>query len=215
MPTLPTSTTALRIALPLTLAAALAGAAAVPVRPAPPAVRPVAELDTQRLAGTWFEIARLPSRFQAQCASDATAHYEPQADGSLRVTNSCRTPTGKMETFVGRAWPAQRKATAGKLKVSFLPRWLQWLPVGQGDFWVVMRDAGYRWVVLSDPERQNLWLLSRDPALPADQLERIVDRLAAQGYPTRQLVLTKQSAVLREIGADQADSAARRPHLMV
>lgn len=161
-------------------------------------VKPVAQVDPQRFAGTWYEVARLPNRFQADCASDVVARYEPQADGTLRVTNSCRTPTGKLETDVGRAWSVEKdRRNVARLKVSFMPRWLQWLPVARGDFWVVSLDADYRTAVVSDPQRQHLWVLARTPDLPPRELGRIVDRLSAQGYPTDQLVLTRQSAALR------------------
>lgn len=189
-----------------TLAAALACAA--------PAM-PVSNLDTQRFSGTWFEVARLHNQDEADCASDVTAHYEPQADGMLKVTQSCRSASGRIETNVGHAWPAQQHGSYAQLKVSFLPRWLQWLPLGQDERWVVMLDPGYRYAVLSDPTRRSLWVLSRAPTLPADELGRIVDRLSAAGYPTRQLVLTQQSAVLKEIGSDQAVPFTARPRLIV
>ena len=157
-------------------------------------VKPVPRVDAQRYAGTWYEVARLPNRFQADCASDVVAHYQPRPDGTLQVTNSCRTPTGRVETDVGRAWPPSESAgNASRLKVSFLPRWLQWLPVGKGDYWVVMLDPEYRWSVVSEPRREYLWVLSRTPTLPPDQLARLVDHLRAQGYPADQLVLTKQT----------------------
>jgi apolipoprotein D and lipocalin family protein len=138
---------------------------------------------------------------QVDCASDVTTHYQPRRDGSLQLTQSCRTPTGRLETEVGRAWAAHRGERHlrrdGALKVSFMPRWLQWLPAAQGDRWVVMLDPDYRYAVVSEPSRHHLWVLSRLPTLPADQFGRIVDRLAAEGYPTGQLVLTRQSAGLR------------------
>jgi len=201
-----------KVLVPLIVAAAAALAPRVPVAGA---VTPVSHVDPQRFAGTWFEVARLPNHFQADCASDVTAHYEPRTDGTLKVTNSCRTPTGRTETAVGRAWPIDRQSGSARLKVSFMPRWLQWLPVGQGDYWVVMLDPNYRFAVVSEPSRRNLWVLSRLPTLPADELGRIVDRLTAEGYPTGQLVLTKQSAVVRKIGSDQAVPFTARPRLMV
>jgi apolipoprotein D and lipocalin family protein len=184
---------------------------------APPAVRPVSRVEVQRWVGTWYEVARLPNRFQADCASDVTAHYEPKPDGTLQVTNSCRTPTGRLETAVGTAWrqPGMASGNAAKLTVSFLPRWLQWLPLGRGDYWVVMLDPDYRFAVVSEPTRHMLWVLSRSPTLPAEQLGRIVDRLADEGYPTGRLVLTRQSAVVRETGSDQTGPTAARPRLMV
>jgi len=179
-------------------------------------VRPVPQVDLARFAGTWYEVARLPNRFQADCASDVIARYEPRPDGTLQVLNACRTPTGRVETDVGRAWPADKdQRNPAKLKVSFMPRWLQWLPVGKGDFWVVMLDPQYRYAVVSEPTRQHLWVLARTPAPPADDLGRIVDRLAAQGYPTHQLVLTRHTGADRDTGARPGAPMSARPPLIV
>jgi len=195
----------------------VAAAALLPCLPqAAGPVKAVHRVDTQRFAGTWYEMARLPGPSQADCASDATAHYEPRRDGTLTVTLSCRTPTGRLETDVGRAWPDSREARdAARWKVSYLPRWLQWLPVGRDDLWVVMIDPAYRFAVISEPSRQDLRVLSRSPTLAAEDLGRFVDRLAADGYPTRQLVLTRQSAVVKEIGSEPAVPFTGRPRVIV
>src|SRR4051812_35390773 len=58
-------------------------------------VTPVPDLDLERYAGTWHEIARLPMWFQRKCASDVTAHYVPQSDGTVSVHNACVTAEGE------------------------------------------------------------------------------------------------------------------------
>lgn len=179
-------------------------------------VHAVPRVDPQQLAGTWYELARLPDGMSRDCASDATAHYEARPDGSFKVTSSCRTPTGRLETDVGRAWPASgNRHNAARLQVSFMPRALQWLPLRKSEWWVVMLNPAHHYAVISEPSGRNLRVLARSPSLPADQLGRIVDRLAAEGYSTRQLVLTKQSAVVRELGSEQAAPFTARPRLIV
>lgn len=184
---------------------------------AEPPVRAVAQLDTGRFAGTWYELARLPNEEQAGCDSDVTAHYEPRSDGSFKLTQTCRTPTGRTETEVGVARRASVRdpRDAARWEVSTLPHWLRWLPVGKEERWVVLIDPDYRFAVISEPSRRHLWLLARTPTLPADALGRIVDRLTADGYPTWQLVLTRQSAVVRGIGSGQAVPFTARPRLIV
>lgn len=178
---------------------------------------PALQVDVHRFAGTWYEIARLPDESQTTCATDMVDRYQLRPDGTLSVTSSCRTPTGKVEQQVGHAWTVPADGNVPPLlKVSYMPRWLQWLPVRQGEFAVVMLDPDYRYAVFSGPRHQHLWLLSRTPTLPADQLGRIVDRLAAQGYPTRQLVLTRQSAAYEATGSSKAvPPFTGRPRLIV
>jgi apolipoprotein D and lipocalin family protein len=199
-----------------TVTAILATAVLLPITASAGGPHAVPRVDPQQLAGTWYELARLPDNLDPDCASDATAHYQAEADGSFKVTSSCRTPTGRLQTDVGHAWPASRDAhNAARLQVSFMPRWLQWLPLRKSEMWVVMLDPAYRYAVVSEPNGRHLRVLARTPNLPPAQLGRIVDRLSADGYPTRQLVLTKQSAIVREFGAGQAGPFTVRPRLIV
>ncbi len=48
------------------------------------AMRVVPSVDLERYAGKWYEIARLPNRFQRACASDTTATYtlRPELQGA-------------------------------------------------------------------------------------------------------------------------------------
>ena len=72
--------------------------------------------------------ARLPNRFQAMCVSDVTATSTRNADGSVKVVNRCREADGSFRTSEGRATLASGDDSGARLKVSFLPSWLQWLP---------------------------------------------------------------------------------------
>ena len=40
-------------------------------------LRVVPELDYKRYAGTWYEIARLPNRFEKKCVSNVTELHRP------------------------------------------------------------------------------------------------------------------------------------------
>ncbi len=175
---------------------------------AAPAVQSVSQVNPQRYAGTWYEVARLPNRFQSQCASDVTATYALLEDGSLQVVNRCRRADQAWEKVEGRAVAAEGDASGARLKVSFLPRWLQWLPLGQGDYWVVLLDDNYRYSVVSEPSREYLWVLSRTPTLDAATFGQINAWLRGNGYPVDRLVATPQSL---PAGAFTVTSQTERP----
>jgi apolipoprotein D and lipocalin family protein len=63
-----------------------------------------------------------------------------------------------------------------------------------GDYWVIDLDPQYRWVVIGEPRRKYLWILSRHPHMDAAQYAEITSRLAAKGYDATKLVSVKQSA---------------------
>lgn len=140
---------------------------------------PVETLDLDRYLGTWHEVARLPQFFQRHCAKDTTATYALDEEGRLRVINRCVAEDGEVIEATGRA---RRTDVAGALEVSFLPAALSWLPIGWGDYWVVDLDADYGWAVVGGPSREAMWVLAREPALPAEVLEGIRQRAEARGY---------------------------------
>ena len=80
-----------------------------------------------------------------------------------------------------------------------LPTWLRWMPVGRGDYWVVMLDPDYRYAVVSEPSREYLWILSRTPQLDGGTYDGIVARLRADGYPVNRLVQTPQGATAPQV----------------
>lgn len=157
-------------------------------------VRSVPRVDVQRYVGSWFEVARFPNWFQGTCVGDVTANYEALDDGTLKVTNRCRESQGRVNMAEGIATPASGDTTGARLKVSFLPGWLRWVPWDGGDYWVVMLDDDYRWAVVSEPTREYLWVLSRTPKLDPALYERIVNQLRRDGYDVDKLLPTLQTA---------------------
>ena len=64
----------------------------------------------------------------------------------------------------------------------------------RGDYWVIGLDRDYRWAVVGNPDREYLWILSRTPKLPQDQLESALASARAQGFDLAQLRYTKHGA---------------------
>lgn len=181
-------------------ACALALGAPLAALPAPtgaelPRLLPVPRVDPQRYAGIWYEVARLPNRFQTQCASDVVATYAPRPDGTIDVTNRCRTESGALDEAGGLAKP--QDATNARLRVSFLPAALRWLPFGRGDYWVLALDADYRWAMVGAPSRDFLWILSRQPTLPDDELGTLLGQAREMGFPADQVVRTPHRGLVR------------------
>jgi apolipoprotein D and lipocalin family protein len=164
----------------------------IAVATAAPPVRSVEQLDMQRFAGTWYEVARLPNRLQARCASDASATYWPVDDHSLKVVRRCRETSDRWNVSVGHAVAQEGDATGARFRLSHLPAWLQWWPGARDDHWVVMLDDDYRYAVVSDPGRRTLWILSRAPLLDPTAYDTILTRLRERKYPVDRLVATPQ-----------------------
>lgn len=194
MPTARTLTAA-RFASMMTKLVFLGSAAAAIVlttATAAPPVESVRQVDVQRYAGMWYELARAPNSFQAKCEGDVTATYRPLPDGSIKVINRCRQGDDQWTVSVGKAKLPKGDSSGARLKVSFLPNWLQWVPGTQADYWVVLLDPDYRFAVVSEPTREYVWILSRTPTMDPHTYEQIVGRLREQGYAVDNLIPTAQ-----------------------
>lgn len=169
------------------LLAATAQAADAPVQPAPAPLAAIANLDLPRYMGTWTEIARYPNRFQKQCAGASTATYSLLPAGSVRVVNRCPQVDGKVDEAIGEA---RRIGPAGSatLQVRFAPAWLSLLPFVWGDYWVVELDEAYQLAVVSEPKREYLWVLARQPSLSAPAWAALTERLRAMGFEPARLL---------------------------
>ena len=156
----------------------------------PPAT--VASVDLERYAGTWYEVARFPNRFQDQCVGDVTATYAQRADGRIDVTNRCRTREGKVDEAAGIARPAGGDKTGAKLEVRFAPAILSFLPFVWGDYWVLGLGPEYDWAVVGDPGRDYLWILARAPEVSEAVRAQAESIAKANGFDVGRLITTAQ-----------------------
>lgn len=164
----------------------LLGAAPAPWAHAADAELPVVEsVDLARYQGLWYEIARLPQRFQSGCTA-VTAEYTPLANGKIRVLNTCRKGSldGPVKSATGTARVVNSPQNS-KLKVSFF-----W-PF-EGDYWILELGENYEYAVVGAPSRESLWILSRTPELPEAQINAILERRVAQGFDIAPMIRTVQ-----------------------
>src|SRR3954463_15755670 len=91
-------------------------------------LRVVPSVDLDRYAGRWYEIARLPNRFQKKCAGEVIAKYTRQPDGNITVLNACRMEDGSRIEAEGVARLAGSGQPNSVLKVRFAPAFLSFLP---------------------------------------------------------------------------------------
>jgi apolipoprotein D and lipocalin family protein len=142
-------------------------------------------LDVRQYAGTWYEIARLPNKFEKNLEF-VTATYELMENGKIKVTNrgiSSIEPHKKSEV-TGKAWVPD-PAFPGKLKVQFF-----W-PFA-GPYWVIALDPDYRYALVGDPSRKYLWILSKDKQLNQETYLKLVQTARDMGFETDKLALIKQ-----------------------
>lgn len=140
----------------------------------------VSSVDINRYAGTWYEIARLPNRFEKGLIC-VTATYTIRGDGRIDVLNQGipETDRSKVEKAKGIA-KIPDAADPAKLKVSFF-----W-PFS-GDYWILDLDDAYQYVLIGEPSRQYLWILARQKQIEENVYRRLSEKAKTLGFDTSKL----------------------------
>ena len=147
------------------------------------APRVVDDLHLELYVGKWYEIARIPNRFQNKCSSNTTAEYTLLEDGRIEVLNRCRKENGEYMDAKGVAKLASGNNPA-RLEVSFVkflegPR--SGVTTGSSD-WKNTNE----YAIVGHPEYKYGWILAREPALDDATLQSIYAQLQEQGYDASQ-----------------------------
>ncbi len=140
--------------------------------------RTVQTFDVARFMGKWYEIARYDHRFE-EGMTRVSATYTLLDDGRIEVLNSgCKD--GKYKEIKGKA-KQPNPADPGKLKVSFF-LWFY------SDYYVLILDPEYRYVVIGSSSDKYLWIMSRQPDLAEEVIRDLLYQLRERGYDTDKLV---------------------------
>jgi len=147
-----------------------------------PAVVP--DVDLKRYQGTWYEIARLPFRFETKLKC-ITATYTLRKDGRINVLNSghLKSDPGTVSKARGVAIIPDNKVPA-KLKVQFF-----W-PF-KGNYWIMELDSKYKYVMIGEPSFKYLWILAREKELDREVLESLKKKAVEEGYDLSELIMTE------------------------
>jgi apolipoprotein D and lipocalin family protein len=160
-----------------------------------PPLPTVASLDAQKYAGLWYQIADYPQSYElAGCSDCVTAKYTLNPDKSIGVFNSA---TGTKNCSITGSGKNLNPSKPGELKIrfSFIPNFVP--DVNLPDYWIVElgplnAQSLYSWSIVSKPDRKDLYLLSRTPSLPADEISALKTKLINYGFDLGKLKFTNQ-----------------------
>ena len=77
------------------------------------------------------------------------------------------------------------KNTNAKLRVTFYWPFYE-------NYWIIALGDNYEYAVVSEPKRQYLWILSREPTLNPSRYKQLTKALRNQGFDVSFLALTPQ-----------------------
>lgn len=142
----------------------------------------VTGFELPRYLGAWYEIARLPHRFE-RGMDRVTAEYTQNPDGTVKVVNR-----GFRDGVEHRAEGIAKfsgKPTVGELEVSFFRPFY-------GDYRIIDLAPDYSHAVVTSGTMDYLWILSRTPQLPQERLSAILEQLRSRGVDIGRLEYPKQ-----------------------
>ncbi|MGL5343686.1 MAG: lipocalin family protein [Plesiomonas sp.] len=151
---------------------------------APKGVTPITNFQTQQYLGTWYEIARLDHSFE-RGLSHVTANYSPRDDGGIKVINrGYDAQKQRWKEAEGKAYLLD-KANVGSLKVSFFGPFY-------GGYHIMALDKEYQYALISGPDLDYLWILSRTPTLSQPTLNMLIKTAQQAGFNTQKLIFPIQ-----------------------
>lgn len=148
-------------------------------------LKTVPAVDLKKYAGKWYEIASYFQKFQKGCHC-TTAEYTLTDKDYVIVENRCNRDSinGKESYIKGKAFVDKNSGNA-KLRVQFF-----W-PF-RGKYWIIDLADDYSYAVVSHPNRQYLWILSRTPKMDPEAYNKILLRLKERGFDLGRLKQTVQ-----------------------
>ena len=61
------------------------------------------------------------------------------------------------------------------------------------DYWVIELEKNYTYAVIGEPDKENFWVLNRQPIMEKNLLNQIIENLKSKGYDLSNLIITPQS----------------------
>ncbi|MDM7859007.1 lipocalin family protein [Alteromonas sp. ASW11-36] len=147
----------------------------------PEGLDPVTNFDVQKYLGTWYEIARFDHSFE-RGLNNVTATYALREDGGIAVLNrGYNTAEQEWEQAEGKAYFVN-EPTTGHLKVSFFG------PFYASYVVIALDDEDYQYSLVTGPDRDYLWILARQPNVPQQTLDALLDFAQQSGYDTEKFI---------------------------
>ena len=133
--------------------------------------------------GTWYELARLPHRFEKNL-QNVTANYSLRQDGKIQVLNKgFNTKKKKWTEAKGKAWIPDNSRPAD-LKVSFF-----W-PFSAA-YRIIYLEADYSLAIVTSTRLNYFWILSRTPQISEEYYNILIEKARNWGFNTENIIKVK------------------------
>ena len=138
----------------------------------------VDEFNLKQYMGVWYEIARLPNRFE-RGMTQVSAEYTLLPSGEVKIVNrGIKNDKKRSVTGIARV---PRKAIGAELEVSFFKPFFS-------SYRIIKIGPDYRYSIVLGSNRRLLWVLARSQTLSSEDRTEIKNFLQKHNFPTDQLI---------------------------
>lgn len=142
------------------------------------------QVDLARFMGDWYVIGFIPISipfFSEEGAHNGVESYRLTDRGVIETTYTFREGSfdGPEKRFTPKGW-VHDEATNAEWRMQFL-----W-PF-KSAYLIVYLDQDYQKTIIGVPERNNLWIMSRDPQMSDADYQEMLDYAASLGYDTEKV----------------------------
>eukprot|EP00475_Leptophrys_vorax_P020603 TRINITY_DN2821_c0_g1_i1.p1 TRINITY_DN2821_c0_g1~~TRINITY_DN2821_c0_g1_i1.p1 ORF type:complete len:188 (+),score=53.41 TRINITY_DN2821_c0_g1_i1:3-566(+) len=180
----------------LTTAAIVAGVLLSVKALSPPTTVPAEDFDVNSYVGTWYQLADYPQFYEFfTCKDCVTAQYGLNSDGTVEVVNQALGPNNCTIKGVATTPDASEPAKLD-VRFDFVPSFIP--DSHKANYWIlelgsVNADGLYSWSLVSDENRDSLYILSRTPTVEDDLFASLKEKLVDQEFDLSKLRVTDQS----------------------
>jgi apolipoprotein D and lipocalin family protein len=144
-------------------------------------------VDIERFMGDWYVVAGRFTPLEKDVFNGVeTYKWNAKANRiDIGFTYNQGSLNGPVKSLPQKGW-IYNTTTNAHWKVS--PLWPLKL-----DYLVIGLAADYDWTVIGVPNEKYVWIMSRNPKLPRETIESIIDELKIKGYNTDRILYVEHN----------------------
>lgn len=148
----------------------------------------VSTVDLEKYMGFWYEIASFPTGFQKGCRCSTAEYQAAPGKDYIRIINKCLKLKRRGSELI------EAKAKAFVVEGSGNSRFkVQFFWPFKGKYYIIDLADDYSYAIVGHPNRNYLWILSRDPYMTSEVYSMLADRIKDKGFDITRLQKSEQN----------------------
>ena len=152
-----------------------------------PPIHTVDAVDIEKFMGDWYVIASIPTFIEKE-AYNAIESYRLAEDGTIETTFTFNKGAfeGPLKVYRPRGFIQDKQSNAVWGMQFFWPI--------KAEYRIIYLTEDYAQTVIGRTKRDYVWIMARQPAVPEEDYNRILDFIKTQGYDLSKLRKVPQQA---------------------